>query len=143
MDGHITHRNGNNLRVTLCRTAVIGNDKSNVVVAADPNPGLQLNTLVDGLKLAPVGTLLALKARPSPSGSLAVAVKVRKSTFIYAPGTDRTEHRRPVHIAHREMVTVSESLSAGLPSSVTVKVHAVVTGISKGGSPTEYALWMD
>ena len=99
------------------------NDKSNVVVACIiQTPGVQLNTLVDGLKLAPVGTLLALKARPSPSGSLAVAVKVRKSTFIYAPGTDRTEHRRPVHIAHREMVTVSESLSAGLPSSVTVNV---------------------
>ena len=55
------------------------NRRSRSSRATAPKIGVQLNTRVDGLKLAPVGTLLALKVKPSPSGSDAVTVKLSKS----------------------------------------------------------------
>ena len=88
--------------------------KVHVVVACIiQTPGVQLNTLVDGLKLAPVGTLLALKARPSPSGIARRHRERQESTLVYLfePMVPSTGGRFTLPT---EMVTTSESLSAGL-----------------------------
>ena len=73
------------------------------------------------MKLAPVGTLLALKVKPSPSGSLADAVKIRRapSSTLFEPMASSTGGRFTLPTV---MITVSESFSAGVPLSVTVKV---------------------
>ena len=118
------HRDRHRLGIRQSASVVRGREGHDVLPGPWASLGVQANTPVAGSNVAPAGSPADSATRV---GRHVVRVagrdrELQQRLFVHAPVADRVQHRRQSLTSPTVIVTVSESVRFGVPSSVAVKV---------------------